>query len=98
LIGRSQKSALALTLTLTLTSTLTLTQPCTQLYHQQRWDITFVGTPEDVMRAKEGRPADKWSAASKAEVEINEEDNLVFSGERPQGACVYNCSLMLTHQ
>jgi hypothetical protein len=29
---------------------------------------------------REGKPLDKFTAASKAQAEINEEDNLLFSG------------------
>ncbi|KAF5841365.1 hypothetical protein DUNSADRAFT_13233 [Dunaliella salina] len=51
-----------------------------QAYHQLRWNVVFCGTPEDLMRQKQGQMPDKFTAKSKADVFINEEENLAFQG------------------
>eukprot|EP00983_Pelagomonas_calceolata_P027208 855135-Pelagomonas_calceolata.AAC.5 len=52
-------------------------------YHQLRWNVVFCGTPEDLMRQKQGQMPDKFTAKSKADVFVTEEENLAF-----QGGCV----------
>mmetsp|Transcript_1916 Transcript_1916/g.4855 ORF Transcript_1916/g.4855 Transcript_1916/m.4855 type:complete len:692 (+) Transcript_1916:52-2127(+) len=51
-----------------------------QAYHQLRWNVVFCGTPEDLMRQKQGQMPDKFTAKSKADVFVTEEENLAFQG------------------
>ncbi|KAG2500720.1 hypothetical protein HYH03_001485 [Edaphochlamys debaryana] len=51
-------------------------------FHQRRWDVRFVGTPEDAAAVAEGRERrnDPYAQANFAEAVITEENNLLFQG------------------
>jgi len=55
-----------------------------EVYHQLRWDVTFVGTPGDATGSMDGgdpMTKTKWAASSSATAEVTEEDHLAFSGQ-----------------
>mmetsp|Transcript_37095 Transcript_37095/g.82525 ORF Transcript_37095/g.82525 Transcript_37095/m.82525 type:complete len:614 (+) Transcript_37095:97-1938(+) len=54
-------------------------------YHQKRWDIVFVGNPDDV---KQGVDVRELARANRAVAEINEEENLVFEGKLMQRGAI----------
>ncbi|PNW73930.1 hypothetical protein CHLRE_13g578650v5 [Chlamydomonas reinhardtii] len=53
-------------------------------FHQARWDVRFVGTPEDAAAAAEGRPSrdagDAYGRVNVAEAVITDDNNLLFTG------------------
>ncbi|KAJ9522767.1 hypothetical protein QJQ45_019831 [Haematococcus lacustris] len=68
-----------------------------QRYHQQRWDVMFVGTAEEMARASRGdgllapfqsQGPDKYMASNNAVAEITQEDHLIFEGTLSQRGAV----------
>ncbi|KAL6756417.1 hypothetical protein V8C86DRAFT_2649688 [Haematococcus lacustris] len=66
-------------------------------YHQQRWDVMFVGTAEEMARASRGdgllapfqsQGPDKYMASNNAVAEITQEDHLIFEGTLSQRGAV----------
>ncbi|KXZ49366.1 hypothetical protein GPECTOR_22g960 [Gonium pectorale] len=68
-----------------------------QRFHQARWDVTFVGTPEDAAAEAEGRRREEaYGRLNTAEAVITDDNNLLFEGNLMSRGAIAEVGARLT--